>query len=118
MKVLADENVPWPLVRLLRSMGLDIIWIPETGFRGINDRDVIKLANKQERVILTRDRDFLELALRRRVRCGLIHIGESVRRDNVEKLVKNIAKALEIIKEKPSLVVVTSISIELYPLTP
>jgi len=44
LKVLADENVSWPLVRLLRSVGLDVVWIPETSYRGISDSEVINIA--------------------------------------------------------------------------
>jgi len=115
-KLLADENIPWLLVRLLRNMGLDIVWIPETGYRGISDIEVIDLANSDVRVVLTRDSDFLRIDLRRRVRYGLIYVAEPIRRDNIEKLSRNIAKALEML-EKPILAMITSTTIELYPLT-
>ena len=117
MKLLADENVSWPLVRFLRSMGLDVVWIPETSYRGISDREVISLANRDGGAVLTRDSDFLKTSLRRRAEYGIIYIGEPIRRDNVENLARNIAEALEIIKEKPLLIIVTSSTIELYPLT-
>ena len=67
-KLLADENVPWPLVRLLRSMGLDVVWIPETSYRGISDNEVINLANRDKKVVLTRDSDYLKPSLRRKAR--------------------------------------------------
>ena len=115
MKLLADENVSWPLVRLLRSMELDVAWIPDTSYRGISDIEVVSLANRDERIVLTRDSDFLKPYLRRRAKYGIIYIGEPIRRDNAGKLARNIAKALEIIKEKPLLIIVTSSTIELYP---
>ncbi len=118
MKLLADENVSWPLVRLLRNLDLDTVWIPETNYRGISDIEVISLANSNERVVLTRDSDFLKPYLRGRAKYGIIYIGEPIKKDNVEKLARNIAKALEIIKEKPLLIIVTSSTIELYPLIP
>ncbi len=116
-KLLADENVPWPLVKLLRNMGLDVLWIPETSYRGINNSDVVDLANRDERAVLTRDSDYLKPSLGKRARHGVIYIGEPVRKDNVEKLAKNIVKALETIKEKPFLVIITSDTIESYRLT-
>ena len=118
MKVLADENIPWPLIKLLRNMGLDVAWIPETSYRGINDTEVVSLANRDERAVLTRDSDFLKLYLREKSKYGIIYVDEPIRRDNVEKLARNIVKALEIIKKKPLLIIVTSSTIELYPLTP
>ena len=48
------------------------------GYRGINDRGIVDLANSGERVILTRDNDFLRVNLRRRIRYGLIYIAEPV----------------------------------------
>jgi len=117
-KLLADENVPWPLVRLLRYMGSDLVWIPETRYRGISDRELVSLTNSDNRVVVTRDNDFLKMDLRRRIKYGLIYIGEPVRRDNIEKLARNIINVLEILKEKPILVIVSSTTVELYPLTP
>jgi predicted nuclease of predicted toxin-antitoxin system len=98
-------------------MGLDVVWIPETSYRGISDNEVINLANRDEKIVLTRDSDYLKPSLRRKAKYGIIYIGEPIRKDNVKKLAKNVAKALEIIKEKPFLVIVTSSTIELYPLT-
>ncbi len=76
------------------------------------------LANSNERVVVTRDSDFLRTSLRKKVKYVLIYIAEPVRKDNVENLARNIARALEILKEKPILAIVSSTTIELYPLTP
>ena len=92
-------------------------WIPETSHRGINDTEVINLANRDKRIALTRDRDYLELSLRSKAKYGIIYTGEPARKDNVEKLAKNTVKALGMVKDKPLLAVVTSSTIELYPLT-
>ena len=100
MKVLADENIPWPLIKLLRNMGLDVAWIPETSYRGINDTEVVSLANRDERAVLTRDSDFLKLYLREKSKYGIIYVDEPIRRDNVEKLARNIVKGSRDNKEK------------------
>ena len=97
-------------------MGLDVVWIPETDYRGVSDREVVDLANSSGRVILTRDSDFLRMSLRRRIRYGLVYIAEPVRKDNVEKLARNIVKTLEVLEKKPVLAIVTSTTIELHPL--
>lgn len=97
-------------------MGLDVVWILETSYRGISNGEVVNLANNDERAVLTRDSDFLRTSLRKKVRYGLIHIAEPVRKDNVGKLAWSIAKAL--IGNRPGLAIVSFIAIELYPLTP
>jgi len=117
-KLLADENVPWPLVKLLRNMSLDVEWIPETEYRGISDKEVVRIANNNGRIILTRDSDFLKPHLRKSVRYGIIYIAEPVRKDNLDKLARNTAKALEILEEKPRLVIITARTIESYSLIP
>jgi predicted nuclease of predicted toxin-antitoxin system len=117
-KLLADENVPWPLVKLLRNVGLDVEWIPDTEYRGISDKQVVSIANNSGRIVLTRDSDFLKLYLRKDVLYGIIYIAEPVRKDNLDKLARNIARALEILEEKPRLIIVTSSTIESYPLIP
>ena len=116
-KLLADENVPRPLVRSLRSAGLDVVWIPETSHRGITDDEVTNLANKNERVVLTRDSDYLKPSSRRRIRRGIIYISDPVRKDNIKRLTRNIVRALERMRGKPLLAIVTASTVELYPLT-
>ena len=116
-KLLADENIPWPLIRLLRNMGLDILWIPETNYRGISDDEVINLANRTERMILTRDSDYLKPSLRRGVRHGVLYVAEPIRKDNVQKIAENTIRALEAMRQRRLLALVTSVMIELYPLS-
>jgi len=82
-KLLANENIPWPLVRLLRNMGLDILWVPGTSYQGISDDKVINLANRTERMILTRDSDYLKPSLRRRARHGALYVAEPIRKDKL-----------------------------------
>ena len=63
MKFLADESVDYPIVKALRDSGLDTDYIAD-GFSGMADEDVIALANKNERILLTADKDFGELVYR------------------------------------------------------
>ncbi len=63
---MADENVPYPLVRALRRHGVYVFWIPETQFRGMSNSELLELANRQDLILVTRDRDFLDVGLRRK----------------------------------------------------
>lgn len=58
MKVLADENVPRGIIKLLRQEGFDIVSVDEEN-KGIEDREVLELAEKENMKILTFDTDFL-----------------------------------------------------------
>ena len=61
--LLADENIPAPLVDALRAEGWNVASV--TGESpGISDEDVLARARHEARVILTEDKDFGELVFR------------------------------------------------------
>ena len=66
MKVrwLANENFPAPSVAVLRAAGHDILCIAES-YPGIDDTTVLALARKEERWLVTFDRDYGELLFAR-----------------------------------------------------
>lgn len=61
MRILANENIPGPVVRELRQRGHDVVWARET-LRGEADHVLLSLAQTDERLIVTCDTDFGELA--------------------------------------------------------
>jgi predicted nuclease of predicted toxin-antitoxin system len=61
MRFLADENFPGGAVAALRSNGYDVAWI-RTLSPGISDPEVLKFAQAEDRILLTFDKDFGELA--------------------------------------------------------
>jgi predicted nuclease of predicted toxin-antitoxin system len=63
MRFLADENVPGDAVDELKAAGHDIVWV-RTVAPGSKDEDILELATREERIILTFDKDFGELAWR------------------------------------------------------
>jgi predicted nuclease of predicted toxin-antitoxin system len=63
MRLLANENVPGPVVRRLRELGHDVVWVKEA-FPGDKDRAVLARAQSDQRVTVTCDPDFGELAFR------------------------------------------------------
>ncbi len=62
MRVLADENVPHEAVAAMRAAGHDVAWITEDA-PSIADLDVLVRAADEQRVLVTSDKDFGELAL-------------------------------------------------------
>ena len=63
MKFLADENVEQPVVEALRAAGHDVLAAGEVA-PGSSDEKVLDLANTAQRLIITNDRDFGEMAFR------------------------------------------------------
>ncbi len=63
---LADENYPIASVRLLRAAGLDVAAVIE-GSPGATDIAILQRAEREQRLILTLDRDYGELLFRHRL---------------------------------------------------
>ncbi len=62
-KLLADENVPLKAVEILREKGVDVASVTELS-PGLKDREVLDLAGREGRIIVTFDKDFGELVVR------------------------------------------------------
>ena len=66
MRILADENFPGDAVAALRRRGHDVAWV-RSDAPGSSDMQVIARAQAQNRVLVTFDKDFGELAFRSRL---------------------------------------------------
>jgi predicted nuclease of predicted toxin-antitoxin system len=73
MRFLANENFPGAAVAALRAAGHDIAWV-RIVTPGAADPDVLSWAAREQRVLLTFDKDFGELARRSALpaACGII----------------------------------------------
>lgn len=63
MKFLANENFPLPSIKALRETGVEVKSIGEN-LRGISDQQVVDIAQKENLIILTFDKDYGELIFR------------------------------------------------------
>ena len=66
MRILANENFPADAVEALRNSGHDVTWV-RTDCPGVSDQEVLRRAAAEERVLVTFDKDFGELAMRNRL---------------------------------------------------
>ncbi len=64
MRLLANENVPRAAVEALRGAGHDVAWV-RVDDPGAGDERVLARARAEERVLVTFDKDFGELVLKR-----------------------------------------------------
>lgn len=73
MRFLANENFPGDAVAALRSLGHDVVWV-RTDAPAMKDVDVLAWAARDDRVLLTFDKDFGELAREAELprTCGII----------------------------------------------
>ena len=109
LKFLTDENISASLVDALRNGGYNVEDIKEEKLFGIDDKEVLKLAFKENRVVITHDKDFANL-LRYK---SLKHKGVILLRfqnqspSNVIKLFIPMLKSLKESKVRNSLVIIS-----------
>ncbi len=74
MRLLADENIPFPSVRRLRQANHDVAAVAEE-MPGASDQVVLAWANRDARIILTFDSDYGALIYRHGMRApvGVIY---------------------------------------------
>ncbi len=75
LKLLANENFPLSSVHILKKKGYDITAIG-TDHSGVKDVEVMQIAMKEDRLILTFDRDYGELIFGKQLRpeMGVIYL--------------------------------------------
>lgn len=74
MNFIADEGLDKTLVMLLRASGHDVFYFAEEA-QSTDDETILDFANKENRILLTRDKDFGELIYRlQKVHTGIILI--------------------------------------------
>jgi predicted nuclease of predicted toxin-antitoxin system len=61
MNLVADESVDSGIIRQLRKIGINVISISENS-SGIKDNEVLKIADKNQCLLITEDKDLGELA--------------------------------------------------------
>jgi len=72
IKLLADENIPVKTVQVLKRKGVDIKSLLDLS-PGLKDLAVAAIANRENRAIVTFDKDFGELVFKKRLKVkGLI----------------------------------------------
>ena len=66
MRFLADENISQFVIGRLLAAGFDVAAVAAKT-PGASDSDVLALASREERILITEDRDFGELVVRQRL---------------------------------------------------
>ncbi len=93
MKLLLDENVPKGVYKELQKRGYDVVHILFLR-RGMKDKEVIEIANREGRTIITLDEDFIHLS--KFLKTRIILIRKKFLRKKIPELVDIIEKVLKL----------------------
>ncbi|PJH76437.1 MAG: hypothetical protein CO064_01260 [Anaerolineae bacterium CG_4_9_14_0_8_um_filter_58_9] len=74
MKFLLDQDVYASTARFLSGMGNDVVLVAKLGLSRADDSDLLRIAREQERVFVTRDRDFGGLVFVQDLGAGVIYL--------------------------------------------
>lgn len=94
MTLLADESVDFGIISELRQKGIAVISVLED-YAGIKDTEVLKLAQDNQHLLLTEDKDFGELTYRLKLEhCGimLIRLNDMPRKERIQVASETIEK--------------------------
>jgi predicted nuclease of predicted toxin-antitoxin system len=93
MRIIANENVAATVIFELRKRGHDVNWIKESNPRASDDV-VLATAQSEQRLVLTHDKDFGELAFRYGLpaSCGvlLIRLSGAGRQTDIDQVLNVI----------------------------
>ncbi len=118
MRLLADESLEARIVEYLRNQGHDVLSIAEN-VPAVTDTAVLELANREQRILLTNDKDFGELAFRQ----GKAGVGIVLIRMQSESLDLKISRVAYLLESRGasltgSFAVVSENQVRIRPLNP
>ncbi|WP_035994664.1 DUF5615 family PIN-like protein [Leptolyngbya sp. KIOST-1] len=74
MRFLLDQDVYAKTERFLRDEGHDLVRVAELGMSQAKDEAILSTAQAQERILITRDRDYGNLVFVRSLGTGVIYL--------------------------------------------
>ena len=74
MKFLLDQDVYATTARFVSGLGHDVVPVSEIGLSQANDSDLLRTAQEQGRIFVTRDRDFGALVFVKHLGAGVIYL--------------------------------------------
>jgi predicted nuclease of predicted toxin-antitoxin system len=118
IRLLLDQGLPRSTVRNLEERGFDVCHVADLGYSRASDAEIIEVAEKQSRVIVTLDSDFHRLlAISGASRPSVIRIRrEGLRGSDVAELVVRVTERLAEQIQCGAMVTITERAVRLHHL--
>lgn len=98
MKFLTDQDIYGTTVRFRQSLGHDVVPVAQIGLASAYDPDLLQAAHAQERIFVTRDRDYGGLVFVGRAGRGVIYL--RMLPSNQDAVHEELARVLTVYPEK------------------
>jgi predicted nuclease of predicted toxin-antitoxin system len=74
MKFLIDQDVYATATKFLIDVGHDVIVVAQMGLAQASDEEILRVAQAENRILITRDRDYGNLVFVRAIATGVIYL--------------------------------------------
>jgi len=74
VKFLLDQDVYAVTARFLRDLGHDVVQVAQIGLSQAEDEELLEVAQEQERIFVTRDRDFGNLVFVKAIGTSVLYL--------------------------------------------
>jgi predicted nuclease of predicted toxin-antitoxin system len=74
MRLLLDHDVYAVTARFLSDLGHDVLPVGQIGLAVAEDREILRVAQEQSRILVTRDRDFGNLVFVQALGAGVLYL--------------------------------------------
>jgi predicted nuclease of predicted toxin-antitoxin system len=74
MRFLLDQDVYAATARFLIDLGHDVVLVASIGLSRAQDQEILRIAQEQNRILVSRDRDFGNLVFVRELGAGVIYL--------------------------------------------
>lgn len=74
MRLLLDQDVYATTARFLVALGHDVVSVAAVGLSRAQDQEILHMAQDQNRILVTRDRDFGNLVFVHNLGAGVIYL--------------------------------------------
>lgn len=98
MKFLLDQDVYAATARFLVDAGHNVILAAELGLAQAGDEEILRTAQEQNRILITRDRDYGNLVFVRAIGAGVVYL--RILPSTVNAVHNQLAQIIQIYSEK------------------
>lgn len=98
IKFLLDQDVYAVTARFLADTGYDVVLVAQIGLSQASDEEILRTAQEQNRILVTRDRDYGNLVFVRTIGSGVIYL--RILPTNMNAVHNELVRILQIYSEE------------------